>query len=246
MPNLEYLELNGFTSDAEDDRTIQIPEEWEAPSFPHLRTLRLEKVVLGPNALALLQFSSPGITTLELIRTFGNYHLLSPRSDREAPWPFLRSFTVGTSPEVVNLGWLPIFVAARPGLALRMVAQSAQPLYGLPSSRGLMDGFAHERGFFVDDLEMREVDLEYVERPDWSEYHDCFDYLVWTRTKEEDLERDLERWEAEIEEELHSGGEFIRAKGLLRERRKEERKRFRRAGQHRKTRRNGIEEDFWL
>ncbi|KAJ7273133.1 hypothetical protein C8J57DRAFT_1715404 [Mycena rebaudengoi] len=33
MPNLEYLELNGFISDAEDDRTIQIPEEWEAPPY---------------------------------------------------------------------------------------------------------------------------------------------------------------------------------------------------------------------
>ncbi|KAJ7273136.1 hypothetical protein C8J57DRAFT_1316849 [Mycena rebaudengoi] len=242
MPNLEYLELNGFTSEAEDDRTVQIPEEWEAPPFPHLRTLRLEKVVLGPNALALLQFSSPGITTLELIRTFGKYHLLSPRSDREAPWPFLRSFTVGTSPGGINRDWLPVFVATRPGLALHMVAQSAQPLCRLPSSRGLIDGFAHERGFFVDDLEMREVDFEYVEPPSWSECQNYFGEPGWTWTKEDDLER----WEAEIEEELHSGGEFIRAKGLLRERRKEERKRFRRAGQRNKTRRSGIEEDFWL
>jgi hypothetical protein len=105
-----------------------------------------------------------------------------------------------------------------------------------------MDGFAHERGFFMDDLEMREVDFEYVERPPRSGCHNCIDDSWW-RWKKQD---DLEKWEAEIEEELHSGGEFIRTKGLLRERRKEERKRFRRAGQHHKTRRNGIEEDFWL
>jgi hypothetical protein len=92
----------------------------------------------------------------------------------------------------------------------------------------------------MDDLEMREVDFEYVERPDWFECQNWYGEPEWTK------EDDLERWDAEIEEELHSGGEFIRAKGLLRERRKEERKRFRRARQRHKTRQSGIEEDFWL
>jgi hypothetical protein len=59
-------------------------------------------------------------------------------------------------------------------------------------------------------------------------------------------ESNVEKWVAEIEEELHGGGEFIREKGLLREKRKQERKRFTRTRQRHTARRSGIEEDFWL
>ncbi|KAF7365117.1 hypothetical protein MVEN_00383000 [Mycena venus] len=84
LPNIEYLEiLGGFSgAEAEDDR-IQVPAEWEAPLFPHLRTPRLEGVGLGRKGLALIQFFSREITAFQLINTTGNKHLLTTRRGRE-------------------------------------------------------------------------------------------------------------------------------------------------------------------
>jgi hypothetical protein len=77
LPNLEYLEiLGGFTGASEEEHGIIVPEEWEVPLFSHLRTLRLEDVGFGRNGLAFLQCLSRNITSLQLIYTEGNSHLL--------------------------------------------------------------------------------------------------------------------------------------------------------------------------
>ncbi|KAJ6630258.1 hypothetical protein B0H10DRAFT_978890 [Mycena sp. CBHHK59/15] len=118
MRNLEYLEIvGGFTGSVNEDVRVRVPEDWEAPLFPHLRTLRLEEVGFGLGASALIQSFSHNVTRLDLICTSGNHHLLSPPG-ADAPWPFLCSLTVETCDQVVDPDWLSAFLGRpRPAYA---------------------------------------------------------------------------------------------------------------------------------
>ncbi|KAJ7796021.1 hypothetical protein B0H14DRAFT_3552624 [Mycena olivaceomarginata] len=118
LPNLEYLEiLGGFTGASEEEHGIIVPEEWEVPLFSHLRTLRLEDVGFGRNGLAFLQCLSRNITSLQLIYTEGNSHLLQQHGN-EVAWPALRALTVETWDGSPNPRWLGQFLAMCPILEL--------------------------------------------------------------------------------------------------------------------------------
>ncbi|KAJ7118381.1 hypothetical protein C8R44DRAFT_790649, partial [Mycena epipterygia] len=78
LPNIEHLEIvGGFSGEYIEDRLMRVPEDWEAPLFPRLRTLRLEDMSFSRTGLALIQSFSKNITTLQLIYTRQNAHLLA-------------------------------------------------------------------------------------------------------------------------------------------------------------------------
>ncbi|KAJ6475593.1 hypothetical protein C8R45DRAFT_1102867 [Mycena sanguinolenta] len=59
--------------------------------FPNLYTLRLQEIDFTPIRLASIESFSQGITTLELISTTNNYHLLALHPSQA--WPALDSLT---------------------------------------------------------------------------------------------------------------------------------------------------------
>ncbi|KAK6969221.1 hypothetical protein R3P38DRAFT_3298648 [Favolaschia claudopus] len=147
-----------------ENRLITIPEDWEAPLFPTLHT-----------------FGSQEITTLHLIHTSGNEHLLTPVR-QDGGWPSLSSLTVETEDDP---SWLPPFLAARSGIstltispALLPIAQSITSSLGPNSTlnlRILSDGPspsfaefaspAHTCRFYYDDDHLGISDFEYTEVP---------------------------------------------------------------------------------
>ncbi|KAJ7922501.1 hypothetical protein B0H13DRAFT_2409473 [Mycena leptocephala] len=166
FPSLEYLEIvGGFTEGIAADRNITVPEEWEAPLFPHLRTLRLEDVGFSRKGLTFIQSLSRGITALHLIYTTGNQHLLRERGG-DVPWPALRALTVETQDiSTATPEWLALFIAKRAslghmadfGVDSPFLARGVRRLCDGPSP-ALMDGFLGY-GFYVDEYDMRAKDL---------------------------------------------------------------------------------------
>ncbi|KAJ6630248.1 hypothetical protein B0H10DRAFT_978602 [Mycena sp. CBHHK59/15] len=216
MPNLEYLEIvGGFTGSDAEEACIRVPADWEAPTY-------------GRSV-----WKNRNITRLLLIYTTGNKHLLSP-SGADAPWPFLRSLTIETCSRIVDPGWLSSFFAMRAGLGADMriynlTLSSRSAGVSLPSPvpeiRWLRDGPSHgcsgEHGFFMDDFDMREKDFEYVEPPAWflsCGYSDC-DWGLWYYESM-----------AEIAEEFKITGELVRARGVVKEKRRQRRKSFEEGG----------------
>ncbi|KAJ7128824.1 hypothetical protein C8R43DRAFT_1111104 [Mycena crocata] len=180
LPNLEYLEIvAGFSGSRAEDLIIEVPDEWEAPLFPHLRSLRLESTGFGRKGLALMQSFSHTISDLQLIYTTRNQNLLV--SSVGAPWPALRSLTV-EAPQigVTDLSWLASFVTMRASHdAVRRTAGCAieQPLqvrwlHSTPSP-ALIDGSATNKPFYIDDFDGRAVDFAHVPNPLRS--CDCWD-----------------------------------------------------------------------
>ncbi|KAJ6553062.1 hypothetical protein B0H19DRAFT_1263480 [Mycena capillaripes] len=246
FPNLKYLEIiSGFSGAIEEDVKITVPEEWHAPLFPHLRTLRLEHVGFGRNGLAFIQSLSRDITALHLIYTTGNQHLLKQRGD-DIAWPSLRVLTVQPLRRDPNPRWLGLFLQLRPGLELTIppwlhprleprippwLGGVALPVESPPKLRwlsqgpslGLMDG-VDERGskFYVDDYYLRANDFERVEIPE-PEANCCCCLEV---SQERELEENLERVDEEIAEAFRVGLALVRAKGFRREFRKERRRDF--------------------
>ncbi|KAJ7623039.1 hypothetical protein DFH06DRAFT_1142825 [Mycena polygramma] len=166
--NLEYLEiLGGFTGSVAEQRSITVPEEWEAPLFPHLQTLRLADVGFSPNGLAFIQSFSRGITALQLVYTTGNRCLLQQHASR------LKRLT-GCPIRIASryssqCGLLLTHVGVYRTLLPRGVLHSPST-HRLKSggsvmeSRALMDGTAGN-GFYIDEYDARRKDFEYVEPP---------------------------------------------------------------------------------
>ncbi|KAJ7473965.1 hypothetical protein FB451DRAFT_1247525 [Mycena latifolia] len=273
MPNLEHLEIiGGFTGVPAEDVHIHVPAEWEAPLFPSLRTLRLEDVGFSRAGLALIQSLSRGITSLELIHTTGNHHLLSMCEQ----WPTLHTLTVETLEEGEEPDWLAPFLATRAALGenMRILELTLMPplddhslaLQPAPVVRwlagpspALIDGVSGH-GFCMDEVDGRAVDFEHIE--DWEcrcgcEYRDCdcdsFYERDWYHGWRWD--GDLERLLADIAEEFKMAGELVRSKGMWREARKQRRREFKaeRVGRQLKVglrafkhRPYDLRPDFWV
>jgi hypothetical protein len=238
FPSLEYLEIvGGFTGGIAQDRSITVLEEWEAPLFPHLCTLRLEDVGFSRKGLAFIQSLSRGITALQLIYTTGNQHLLEERGG-DAPWPALRALTVETQIQDISTAtpkWLALFIAKRASLGphgriLELTLPSWPEGVSLtvewpPRVRRLCDGPspAHMdgvpgHGFYVDEYDMRAKDFEHVETPEPQGCACC-----------RSLYEDLLDWEGrevdkEVAEAFEMSGELVRTKGIWRELRKKRRR----------------------
>ncbi|KAJ7473953.1 hypothetical protein FB451DRAFT_1558245 [Mycena latifolia] len=273
MPNLEHLEIiGGFTGMPAEDVHIHVPAEWEAPLFPSLRTLRLEDVGFSRAGLALIQSLSRGITSLELIHTTGNHHLLSACEQ----WPTLHTLTVETLEEGEEPDWLAPFLATRAALGenMRILELTLMPplddhslaLEPMPIVRWLRDGASpafidgvSRHGFCVDEVDGRAVDFEHIE--DWAcgcgcEWrYECgtVDERDWYHGWRKD--GDLERLLADIAEEFKFAGEFVRTKGMWREARKQRRRVFKaeRVGRQLKVGRQAFKHrlydlrpDFWV
>ncbi|KAJ7615674.1 hypothetical protein DFH06DRAFT_1367240 [Mycena polygramma] len=230
LPNLEHLEiLGGFSGSLTENNRISLPEEWEAPLFPHLRTLRLEDVGFSCRGLAFIQSLSQNITALQLVYTKGEHHLLT----NPAAWPALRELTVEMVAGIVDLEWVAPFVVTRAALGMPlsditlppwvediasrlMVAQAAPTIHWQRPgpSPALMDGLCGP-GFYIDEYDMRAVDFEHVPYLPWAKAPRIWD---WCDTLEEwRANIDGELLEEEIEWELKMGGEVLRSKGLRRE-----------------------------
>ncbi|KAJ6487167.1 hypothetical protein C8R47DRAFT_517081 [Mycena vitilis] len=245
LPNLEHLEiLGGFSGSSGENDHIPLPEEWEAPLFPYLRTLRLEDVGLSCRGLALIQSLSQNITVLQLVYTNGENHLLT----NPAAWPALRELTVETAAGVVNLEWLAPYVVKRAALGMPlsditlppwvkrrnivsrlMVLADVAPIihWQRPGpSPALMDGLCGQ-GFYIDKYDMRAVNFDHVP---WAKepipYHDSEWYDVFAERAEERIAVESELLEEEIEWDLKMRGDVPRSNGM---RRKLARKRRRRS-----------------
>jgi hypothetical protein len=267
FPSLEYLEIvGGFTEGIAADRNITVPEEWEAPLFPHLHTLRLEDVGFGRKGLAFIQSLSRGITSLQLIYTTGNQFLLQERGG-DAPWPVLRALTVETLTQTQDIStatpeWLALFITKRASLGphgrileltlpswpegVSFTIQSPPRVRRLCDgpSPALMDGVPGY-GFYVDEYDMRAKDFEHVETPEWRPCGCC-----WTWYE------NLLEWEVEVDKEIAEAfkmsGELVRTKGVLKELRKKRRRNWkvdRRLNVERRSSRRqrcDITEDFYF
>ncbi|KAF7340354.1 hypothetical protein MVEN_01954600 [Mycena venus] len=237
LPNIEHLEiLGGFSGGRIEDRHVQVLDEWEAPLFPYLQTLRLEDVSFSRTGFAFIQHFSRNITALQLIYTTRNHNLLT---DPEA-WPALRALTIETR-VVVAPSWLVPFVTTRSELG-HPLSQLTLPLWegdmalSLAECRpppaihhqrtgpspALMDGI-YGTGFYIDEYDMRPTDFVHVPYPkvrkcrcceiDWSAYPEWWMF-----------ETDIERLEEELAADFKAEGEVVRAKGIWRELRRERRR----------------------
>ncbi|KAJ6522045.1 hypothetical protein B0H19DRAFT_1348690 [Mycena capillaripes] len=253
LPNLEHLEiLGGFSGSPEEDCLLQVPEDWEAPLFPHLRTLRLESMTFGRRELAFIQSISRNITTLRLVHTTGNYRLLT----HPAAWPDLRSLTVEMHAKgVPDPVWLAPFVAKRATLGMHISDVALPPwlrhmdpiltasnaglaIHSQRHAPSLMDG-VYRHGFYFDESNMRAVDFELAEIPE-----------QWEGSDEWNEAAQIELMEEGIELVVKVAREVGRYKGMRRELRREERRSLKfdcgsKDGRIAKNRRyNG--EDFWV
>ncbi|KAK7040468.1 hypothetical protein R3P38DRAFT_2894522 [Favolaschia claudopus] len=178
LPNLEHLELiHAFAgSAAESHIIIRVPADWEPALFPTLRTLRLVDLRFSPKNLAFIQSFSQGITTLELIHTSANKHLLTPlRSD--GGWPALSSLAVEGNGSST---WLVPFLTARSRLRGLSTLTVSPPLASIVRPiasaskiklRILADGQSPSLtdspypSFYYDDDYLDIQDFEYTEVP---------------------------------------------------------------------------------
>ncbi|KAJ7447800.1 hypothetical protein B0H11DRAFT_1929549 [Mycena galericulata] len=220
LPNIEYLEiLGGFTGSAAAARNIIVPEDWEAPLFPHLLTLRLEDVDFSRRGLAFIQSLSQNITTLHLIHTAGNHHLLAGN----AQWPDLRALVVETQDDSGDPTWLVSFISMRAAIGATITeltiplgcwSEDEDAAYLVPRIRwqsdgpspALMDGLPGH-AFYIDEFDMRGAAFEHVEAPcsydDYcSEEWSTFFYVL----------ADGERLDAEIAEDFKMARARVRAK----------------------------------
>ncbi|KAJ7763916.1 hypothetical protein B0H14DRAFT_3165534 [Mycena olivaceomarginata] len=253
LPNIEDLEIRGGFTGIPYNR-FKIPEDWETPLFPHLRTLRLEDVEFGHRGLSVIHLS----TTAE------NQHLLV----QPGAWPALRALTV-EAPEVPE--WIAPFVAMRSALG-RPILDLTLPLCDRDVARtlaarksrsalaihlqhsgpspALRDG-VYGPGFYVNECNMRPADFVQPVRVRTGHY--CEPGWGWQSLCPEcRLEQDKERVEEEIEGDFKLEGEVARSKGTQREARKQRRRaggahsasRSSKAKQISRNRRRGFIEDF--
>ncbi|KAJ7788549.1 hypothetical protein B0H14DRAFT_3576539 [Mycena olivaceomarginata] len=214
LPNIEHLEiLGGFTGTRIEDRLIEIPEDWEAPLFPHLRTLCLEDVGFSRAGLAFIQSFSRKITTLQLINTTGNERLLV----QPGGWPALRALAVETR-AAVPPAWIASFVALRSALG-GPILDLALPPWG-PAlaacdspktviqwqhsgpSPALMDG-VYGPGFYIDEYDMRPADFAHVQYP---KVRNCGCGIDWSAYPAWKLDLDMELLEEDIEQDFKGRG----------------------------------------
>ncbi|KAK7007831.1 hypothetical protein R3P38DRAFT_2644479 [Favolaschia claudopus] len=113
LPNLEHLELiHAFGGADLESESLTLPEEWEAPVFPRLRTLRLVELELSSTNLAIIQSFSRTVTELQLIRVSAAHHILHPLR-RDCGWPALLSLAIETHYRDPYAEWLIPFLSVR-------------------------------------------------------------------------------------------------------------------------------------
>ncbi|KAJ7746001.1 hypothetical protein B0H16DRAFT_1462594 [Mycena metata] len=212
FPNLEYLEIIGGCSGSPAEE-IYVPEAWEDPLFPCLRTLRLEGVEFSRKGLALVQSFSRSIVDLQLIHT-ALYPYLYSQPIINDPWPALRTLTIELSPRNGVVRWIAPFLAARASKGVQTsISELILPLWPpdhaletveprlkvyLPRTRP-SSGLMHTpsgSGFYLDANNKCLVDFEavWVPPPEGS--------LCWNWVREWKMEADLARLEEEIEAAL--------------------------------------------
>ncbi|KAJ6503995.1 hypothetical protein C8R45DRAFT_974424 [Mycena sanguinolenta] len=193
FPNLEYLKILGGS--------LTVSNEYRTPGniFPNLHTLRLEGIDFTPMCLASIQFFSHGITTLELIRTTNNHHLLASRANQA--WPALNSLTFALSTLILSPS-LSLFtlLGDMRKLEIRWLRDSF--------SRGLMGGISGGCDFYIDEHHMRIKDFGYVEQPERPMCFCCA--LAW----ESDIAEDTRQTDEAIAEAFKATGEVARAKRM--------------------------------
>ncbi|KAF7364413.1 hypothetical protein MSAN_01102100 [Mycena sanguinolenta] len=233
----------------------QFQKNGSPPLFPHLRILRLEDVRFSRKGLAYIQSLTRNITSLELIYTEANEHLLHQHD--EVAWPGLRTLTVETRDSVCP-PWLGAFLELRPSPIMELKIPYwnggvTLPVNSPPEirwlteeelSRGLIDSGYQ---FYIDDFDLRVKYFEQAEIADSNSEWDWPGSLKWER--EWEAEQNLQRVEDEINEALTITGEVVRVKGFCRESRKERRRNFklRHSGNKRskgRRRRFDVAEDF--
>ncbi|KAJ6476801.1 hypothetical protein C8R45DRAFT_1007908 [Mycena sanguinolenta] len=250
FPNLEYLEIMGGS--------LTVSNEYRTPGniFPNLHTLRLEGIDFTPMCLASIQFFSHGITTLELIRTTNNHHLLASRANQA--WPALNSLTLCT--EAIDPWWLPQFLATTalstlilsPSLSLFTFLGDMQKLEirwlrdGF--SRGLMGGISGGCDFYIDEHDMCIKDFGYVEQPERPACFCCA--LAYGRRDWEFDDEDTRQTDEAIAEAFKATGEVARAKrmghGLKRKKHQKQTAGRMKIPARRKGKRYDFAEDFSL
>ncbi|KAJ7500068.1 hypothetical protein FB451DRAFT_1385712 [Mycena latifolia] len=231
LPNLEHLGIRGgFTGSVKERRHLQIPDDWQAPPFPHLRSLRLEDVAFSRPGLAYIHSFSHAITSLELIYTTGNDHLLEASRGRGTFWPALSALTA----EGVDPRWLSAFVEMRaalgPGMGIADLTLDASvcgiiALHAVDRIHCLRDGpslalIDGHCGFYVDEFDAHVLDFQYVSSP----HAPATAAGATTRCKEvRELGApwDVEQLEEEIAEAFKTTGKLARGKGACREVKKE-------------------------
>ncbi|KAJ7206899.1 hypothetical protein GGX14DRAFT_567987 [Mycena pura] len=268
FPNLETLEIvGGFTVQFCNYSGVTVPEEWEAPLFPHLRTLRLEDLGFSLCGLSHIQSFSRGITDIELVNTTGN-HCISEQYSGGCIWPALRALTLDLTletcaEEVAESRWLGPFLAKRASLGadrcilkLKLspwVAHIALPAEFHPEIHwlcdgpppGLMDGnTGHD--FYIDDYTMRTQDFEPVNPPYPPKCCDDFDHYSSYAI---DVDEHLRQVDNEIADTFKVTCELVRTKGVWRELRKKMRRGFKAERKFKMGRKRGwrdLMEDFCL
>ncbi|KAK7007824.1 hypothetical protein R3P38DRAFT_3026309 [Favolaschia claudopus] len=194
-----------------------------------------------PKNLALIQSLSQEITTLQLIHTSGNKHLLTPLR-QDGGWPSLSSLTVETYDDP---SWLPPFLAARSGISTLTISPALLPIAqcitsplgpnstldlrilfnGPSSSFAEFASPAHTGRFYYDDDHLGISDFEYTEVPfiisSRSFIHPTYWYGDGYSSYRDKLEENQE-----ITEDWYAGNfskivaELARTKGALREKKR--------------------------
>ncbi|KAJ7135098.1 hypothetical protein C8R46DRAFT_1362237 [Mycena filopes] len=228
FPNLESLEMvDGFSGHDKEDDFIKVPEPWETPLFPRLRTLRLETLGFSRKGLALIQSVSPDISHLELIHITNNPELLLERSSLQA-WPALRTVTFEDTKRHAD-EFIAVFLAARvyvghkpleeltvppwDSLALCLPWPKTTFQYDGPSSGLTESAFGCGTSSYLDYGSLRGMDFETL----WDCREEYDDSEFWGPPGWEwDDDTDSARLEAEIEECLRMEGALVREKSMLR------------------------------
>ncbi|KAK6969231.1 hypothetical protein R3P38DRAFT_3298654 [Favolaschia claudopus] len=253
LPNLERLELiHAFSGSDLESESLTLPQEWEAPVFPRLRTLRLVDLELSSTNLAFIQSFSQTATELQLIRVSAAHHILHPIC-RDHGWPVLFSMTIETHYRDPYPEWLIPFLSARASTRDRKIVKltvsphlQSDTLTSACSDcnielRPLLDGSSpslyqnsQQSCFFYDEDDLLNLDFEWTESHRRAPVNDDRD-LEWEDpypfplhadilAYEINLGDDEEEKDGDVAEAFKHGREWRTTKGALREAKREMRR----------------------
>ncbi|KAK7000168.1 hypothetical protein R3P38DRAFT_3616718 [Favolaschia claudopus] len=249
LPNLEHLELiHAFSGSDLESESLTLSEEWKAPDFPRLCTLRLVDLELSSTTLAIIQSFSQTVTELQLIRVSAAHCILHPLC-RDRGWPALLSLAIETRYRDPYPEWLIPFLSVRASTLDKKIVKLSisshlqsdaltaacskcnielRPL--IHGSSSSLYRLAKHSCFFYDEDDFLNVDFE------WTEFHRRAPViddreLEWEdplhadiRAYEMYLGDDEEEKDGVVAEAFKHGGESRTMKGALREAKREMRR----------------------